>query len=68
MEALAKMSNVAAIESGTRAGDASMRDYMTRFGFGHKTGVERPGNPPKLFIPPFLILRIAAKGFPAFAV
>ncbi|HEY0404807.1 MAG TPA: hypothetical protein VGC89_03725 [Pyrinomonadaceae bacterium] len=59
---------MAAIKSGMRAGDALMRDYMMRFGFGHKTGVERPGNPPKLFIRPFLILRIAAKGFPAFAV
>ena len=42
-EALAKSSNVAAIKLGLRVGDASMYDFMTRFGFGSKTGVELPG-------------------------
>jgi cell division protein FtsI (penicillin-binding protein 3) len=42
-EALAKSSNVAAIKLGLRAGNDSMFDYMTRFGFGCKTGVELPG-------------------------
>ena len=42
-EALAKSSNVAAIKLGLRAGDESMHDYMTRFGFGCKTGIELPG-------------------------
>ncbi|MDT4969610.1 MAG: hypothetical protein QOJ64_4347 [Acidobacteriota bacterium] len=42
-EALAKSSNVAAIKLGIRVGDASMFDFMTRFGFGHKTGVELQG-------------------------
>ena len=42
-EALAKSSNVAAIKLGLRVGDDSMFDYMTRFGFGSKTGVELPG-------------------------
>lgn len=42
-EALAKSSNVAAIKLGLRVGDESMYDYMTRFGFGRKTGVELPG-------------------------
>jgi cell division protein FtsI (penicillin-binding protein 3) len=42
-EALAKSSNVAAIKLGLRVGDDAMFDYMTRFGFGCKTGVELPG-------------------------
>jgi cell division protein FtsI (penicillin-binding protein 3) len=42
-EALAKSSNVAAIKLGLRVGNESMFDYMTRFGFGCKTGVELPG-------------------------
>jgi cell division protein FtsI (penicillin-binding protein 3) len=42
-EALAKSSNVAAIKLGLRVGNDSMFDYMTRFGFGCKTGVELQG-------------------------
>lgn len=42
-DALAKSSNVAAIKLGLRVGDQSMHDYMTRFGFGSRTGVELPG-------------------------
>jgi cell division protein FtsI (penicillin-binding protein 3) len=42
-EALAKSSNVAAIKLGLRVGNDTMFDYMTRFGFGSKTGVELPG-------------------------
>ena len=42
-EALAKSSNVAAIKLGLRVGDPTMYDYMRRFGFGAKTGVELPG-------------------------
>ena len=42
-EALAKSSNVAAIKLGLRVGNESMYDFMTRFGFGAKTGVELPG-------------------------
>ena len=42
-EALAKSSNVAAIKLGLRVGNESMYDYMTRFGFGNKTGVELEG-------------------------
>src|SRR6185295_1457554 len=41
-EALAKSSNVAAIKLGLRVGNDSMYDFMTRFGFGTKTGVELP--------------------------
>ena len=42
-EALAKSSNVAAIKLGLRVGDATMYDYIKRFGFGAKTGIELPG-------------------------
>jgi cell division protein FtsI (penicillin-binding protein 3) len=42
-EALAKSSNVAAIKLGLRVGDARMYDYITRFGFGSRTGIELPG-------------------------
>jgi cell division protein FtsI (penicillin-binding protein 3) len=42
-EALAKSSNVAAIKLGLRVGDPTMYDYIKRFGFGSKTGIELPG-------------------------
>ena len=42
-EALAKSSNVAAIKLGLRVGDERMYDYIKRFGFGARTGVELPG-------------------------
>jgi len=42
-EALAKSSNVAAIKLGLRVGDETMYDFMKRFGFGSKTGIELPG-------------------------
>ena len=42
-EALAKSSNVAAIKLGMRLGNERLYDYIRRFGFGSKTGVELPG-------------------------
>jgi cell division protein FtsI (penicillin-binding protein 3) len=42
-EALAKSSNVAAIKLGLRVGNPTMHDYITRFGFGSRTGIELPG-------------------------
>jgi cell division protein FtsI (penicillin-binding protein 3) len=42
-EALAKSSNVAAIKLGIRVGDQTMYDYIKRFGFGARTGIELPG-------------------------
>ncbi|HEY7786398.1 MAG TPA: penicillin-binding protein [Pyrinomonadaceae bacterium] len=50
-EALAKSSNVAAIKLGLRAGDQSMHEYMKRFGFGSRTGVELPGETAGLLRP-----------------
>ena len=41
-EALAKSSNVAAIKIGMQVGKDRMFDYLTRFGFGRKTGIELP--------------------------
>ncbi|MBD0370647.1 MAG: transpeptidase family protein [Pyrinomonadaceae bacterium] len=42
-EALAKSSNVAAIKLGLKLGDERMYDYIRRYGFGARTGVELPG-------------------------
>ncbi|MDQ3907666.1 MAG: transpeptidase family protein [Acidobacteriota bacterium] len=42
-EALAQSSNVAAIKLGMKLGDERLYDYVKRFGFGSKTGVELPG-------------------------
>lgn len=42
-DALAKSSNVAAIKLGLRVGDPTMYDFITRFGFGSRTGIELPG-------------------------
>jgi len=42
-EALAKSSNVGAIKLGIRVGDETMYDYIKRFGFGSRTGIELPG-------------------------
>lgn len=50
-EALAKSSNVAAIKLGLRVGDPSMYDFITRFGFGARTGIELPGETSGLLRP-----------------
>src|ERR1051326_7688314 len=42
-EALEKSSNVAAIKLGLRVGDPAIDEYIQRFGFGSKTGIELPG-------------------------
>ncbi|MBA3514485.1 MAG: transpeptidase family protein [Pyrinomonadaceae bacterium] len=50
-DALAKSSNVAAIKLGLRVGDDSMHEFITRFGFGSRTGIELPGETPGLLRP-----------------
>ncbi|MFL6228873.1 MAG: penicillin-binding protein [Pyrinomonadaceae bacterium] len=50
-EALAQSSNVAAIKLGMKLGDARLYDYVKRFGFGDKTGVELPGETKGLLRP-----------------
>src|SRR4029078_5152050 len=42
-EALAKSSTVSAIKLGIRVGDQTMYEYIKRFGFGSRTGIELPG-------------------------
>jgi cell division protein FtsI (penicillin-binding protein 3) len=50
-DALAKSSNVAAIKLGLRVGDERMYDYMKRYGFGSRTGIELPGETAGLLRP-----------------
>jgi cell division protein FtsI/penicillin-binding protein 2 len=50
-EALAKSSNVAAIKLALRVGDPTMYEYITRFGFGSRTGIELPGETAGLLRP-----------------
>jgi cell division protein FtsI (penicillin-binding protein 3) len=40
---LAKSSNIGAIMVGMRVGQQNMYDYVRRFGFGQKTGIQLPG-------------------------
>ena len=47
-EALAKSSNVGAIKLGIKVGDSSMFDFIKRYGFGARTGVELPNETPGL--------------------
>ena len=42
-EILAKSSNVGTIKLGLRLGESRLHDYMRRFGFGTKTGIDLPG-------------------------
>ena len=50
-EALAKSSNVGAIKLGLKVGDQSMYDFIQRFGFGARTGVELAGETPGIVRP-----------------
>jgi cell division protein FtsI (penicillin-binding protein 3) len=45
----AKSSNIGAIEIGMRAGQQNMHDYVRRFGFGQRTGIQLPAESPGLF-------------------
>jgi cell division protein FtsI (penicillin-binding protein 3) len=40
---LAKSSNIGAIQVGFRVGQQNMYDYVRKFGFGQKTGIQLPG-------------------------
>ncbi len=64
-EALAKSSNVAAIKLGLRVGDARMFDYMKRFGFGSRTGVELPSETAGILRP---VARWAASSMGSLAI
>ena len=41
-DVLAKSSNIGAINIGLKVGDKKLYDYVRRFGFGQKTGVDLP--------------------------
>jgi len=43
---LARSSNIGAIEIGFRVGQQHMYDYMRRFGFGQRSGIELPAESP----------------------
>lgn len=42
-DVLAKSSNIGAIQIGLKVGEQRLYDYVRRFGFGRKTGIELPG-------------------------
>ena len=42
-DVLAKSSNIGAIQFGLAVGEKNLYDYVRRFGFGAKTGIELPG-------------------------
>jgi cell division protein FtsI (penicillin-binding protein 3) len=42
-DVLAKSSNIGAIQIGLRVGEKNLHEYVSRFGFGHKTGIDLPG-------------------------
>jgi len=42
-DVLAKSSNIGAINIGLKVGDRMMYNYVRKFGFGQKTGIELPG-------------------------
>lgn len=64
-DALAKSSNVAAIKLGLRVGNVRMYDYMRRFGFGSRTGIELPGETAGLLRP---VSRWAASSMGSLAI
>ena len=50
-DVLAKSSNIGAIRIGMRVGNTNLYDYVRRFGFGKRTGVELPAEAPGLVRP-----------------
>lgn len=50
-EVLARSSNIGAINIGLQVGDERLYDYVTRMGFGHRTGIQLPAESPGLVRP-----------------
>ncbi|MBV8549891.1 MAG: transpeptidase family protein [Acidobacteriaceae bacterium] len=50
-DVLAKSSNIGAIHIGQVVGAQNLYEYIKRFGFGHKTGIELPAEAPGLIRP-----------------
>jgi cell division protein FtsI (penicillin-binding protein 3) len=48
---LAFSSNIGAIRIGMQVGNRNLYDYIRRFGFGHRTGIELPAEAPGLLRP-----------------
>jgi cell division protein FtsI (penicillin-binding protein 3) len=48
-EVLARSSNVGAIQVGLRVGQQNMYEYVRRFGFGQRTGIQLPAESPGRF-------------------
>jgi cell division protein FtsI (penicillin-binding protein 3) len=48
-EVLARSSNVGAIQVGLRVGEQNMYEYVRRFGFGQRTGIQLPAESPGRF-------------------
>ena len=45
-DVLAKSSNIGAIRIGMQVGNKNLYEYIRRFGFGHRTGIELPAEAP----------------------
>ncbi len=50
-DVLAKSSNIGAIRIGMQVGSKNLYEYVRRFGFGHRTGIELPAEAPGLVRP-----------------
>lgn len=50
-DVLAKSSNIGAIRIGMQVGNKTLYDYIQRFGFGHRTGIELPAEAPGMVRP-----------------
>jgi len=48
-DVLAKSSNIGAINIGLKVGDHALYDYVRKFGFGQKTGIDLPGESAGMF-------------------
>ncbi len=50
-DVLAKSSNIGAIHIGMQVGSQNLYNYIKRFGFGHRTGIELPAEAPGMVRP-----------------
>jgi cell division protein FtsI (penicillin-binding protein 3) len=50
-DVLAHSSNIGAIHVGMQVGETNMYNYVRKFGFGHKTGIELPAEAPGMLRP-----------------
>ena len=50
-DVLAKSSNIGAIRIGMQVGSKNLYEYIRRFGFGHRTGIELPAEAPGMLRP-----------------